>query len=222
MSAEPGQRAVLFDLDGTLTDPFHGITRSLQFALGRMSEPVPDAEDLRRFIGPPLQVTFRELLGGDQKRADEALRFYRQRYSETGKFENELIPGIVEAVRAIREVGYFLSVATSKLEAYSVDIVEHFGLMPLFDAVHGSQLDGSRADKGELIRHIMEAEQLTPEHTIMIGDRLHDVHGGRKNGIATIGVLWGFGDRAELEQAGAAAIATEPAQLPTLIADLLP
>lgn len=221
MSAAPGQRAVLFDLDGTLTGPFVGITRSIQFALGELGEPVPDAENLRRFIGPPLQVTFLEVLKGDQAKANEAVRLYRQRYAQTGKFENELIPGIVEAVTALKKADYFLSVATSKLETYSVDIVVHFGLMDLFDVVHGSQLDGSRADKAELIRHIVETESLSSQNTIMIGDRLHDVHGAARNGIKTIGVLWGFGDREELKAAGAAIIVSEPHEIPAAVESLL-
>lgn len=221
MTAREGQAAVLFDLDGTLTDPFVGITRSIQFALGKLGVTVPAAEMLRSFIGPPLQVTFNELLG-DPKRADEALQFYRQRYADTGKFENTLIPGTREAVSAIRDTGAFLSIATSKPEVYSVEIVEYFGLSSYFDAVHGSQLDGSRADKSDLIRFIVRHEKLDPSRTVMIGDRLHDVVGALASDIPTIGVMWGFGDRAELEQAGAARIATTPSDLPGLVTDMLP
>jgi len=221
MPASTRQPAVLFDLDGTLTNPFVGITRSMQFALGELGEPVPDTDTLRQYIGPPLQVTFPILFKGDAARANEALRLYRQRYAEIGKFENELIPGIVDALQPVRETGCFLSVATSKLESYSRDIIAHFGLNQYFDAVHGSQLDGARADKSELIAHIAASEGLDPARTVMIGDRLHDVHGASKNGIPTIGVLWGFGDRSELEQAGAAAIAERPDQLPGLIASFL-
>lgn len=215
-------KAVLFDLDGTLTDPFVGISSSMQYALEKMGRPIPLAEELRRYIGPPLQVTLPLLLASDDPAlAEQALGHYRERYSGPGKFENELIPGILEAVQAIAGQGHLLAVATSKLESYSVDIVEHFGLMPYFKAVHGSRLDGSNANKADLIRHIVATEGLDPALTVMIGDRLHDVHGASANGIKTIGVLWGFGDREELEEAGAARIAADPQELPGLIEDLL-
>jgi phosphoglycolate phosphatase len=212
--------SVLFDLDGTLTNPFTGITNSMQHALREVGLEPPLVEQLRRYIGPPLQVTFREILG-DDARAAEALGHYRQRYGETGKFENELIPGIVEAVQTLSESGYGLFVATSKLETYSIEIIDHFGLAPFFQRVHGSALDGSRADKGELIHHILQTEGLDPRQTVMIGDRLHDALGAASNDVRTIGVLWGFGDREELEGAGAAGIAGSPAQLPGMVRDVI-
>lgn len=208
--------AVLFDLDGTLTDPFIGITNSMQHALREMGKDAPAPAELRRYIGPPLQATFLEIFG-DEAMAAQALGFYRRRYGAVGKFENELIPGIANALQAIADAGHTLFVATSKLEAYSLDIIEHFGLTRFFRRVHGSALDGSRADKGDLIRHILSIERLDATQTVMIGDRLHDAHGAAKNGLRTIGVLWGFGDRAELEGAGVAGIATSPDELPGLV-----
>jgi phosphoglycolate phosphatase len=222
MPAKPNRPAVLFDLDGTLTNPFLGISRSIQYALQTLGYPVPEAESLRAYIGPPLQVTFPKLLASDDAALSaECLRLYRSRYADVGKFENELIPGIVEAVASLADAGYFLAVATSKLETYSREIVEHFGLAPFFDEIYGSQLDGSRADKGELIAYIVKTERLDPANSVMIGDRLHDVVGAKKNGMKAIGVLWGFGDRAELENAGAAAIAERPDALAGLIAGIL-
>ena len=218
MTEVPG--SVLFDLDGTLTDPFIGITRSMQHALRQMRMEPPPSEELRRYIGPPLQATFMEIFG-DEGLAAEALGFYRQRYGEFGKFENELIPGITDVLQTMTDAGYALFVATSKLESYSLDIVDHFGLSRYFRRVHGSAWDGSRADKGELIRHILRAEGLDPSRTVMIGDRLHDAHGAAKNDVRTIGVLWGFGDRAELEGAGAAGIAASPAELPDMVGDMI-
>lgn len=212
--------SVLFDLDGTLTNPFVGITSSMQHALRSLGQEPPPAEELRRYIGPPLRATFLEILG-DEGRATDAVRLYRDRYGEIGKFENELIPGIVDAVEALSDAGYALFVATSKLETYSLDIVDHFGLGRYFRRVHGSGLDGSRADKGELIRHILHAEGLDPRRTVMIGDRLHDAHGATSNGVRAIGVLWGFGDRAELQGAGATDIAVRPAELPAMVGGLL-
>lgn len=209
--------AVLWDLDGTLTNSFLGISRSLQHVMRALGHPVPEAESLRQYIGPPMQATLTRLVGDDPARVAEGLRLYRERYGAVGKLENEVIPGIPEALEAVARSGPRMFVATSKLETYSVDIVRHFGLQPYFQAVHGSQLDGARADKGELIAHVLEAESLDPGRTVMIGDRLHDVSGALKNGVAVVGVLWGFGDRAELEAAGATAIAEHPAELPALI-----
>jgi phosphoglycolate phosphatase len=212
--------SVLFDLDGTLTDPFVGITNSMQHALRQMGREPPLPGELRRYIGPPLQATFLEILG-DEVMAARALGFYRQRYGEVGKFENELIPGIIDALQTMIDAGYTLFVATSKLESYSLDIIDHFGLARFFRRVHGSALDGSRADKGELIRHILLTEGLDARRTVMIGDRLHDAHGAARNDVRTIGVLWGFGDRAELEGAGAARIATRPAELPEMVGGMI-
>lgn len=212
--------SILFDLDGTLTDPFVGITSSIQHALRQMGQEPPPSEELRRYIGPPLQANFMEMLG-DEAMAIEAMGFYRQRYGEVGKFENELIPGITEALQTMKDAGHTLFVATSKLETYSLDIVDHFGLAPYFRRVHGSALDGSRADKGELIRYILLTEGLDPRRTVMVGDRLHDAHGAARNDVRTIGVLWGFGDRAELEGAGAARIAASPAELPDMIGRMI-
>lgn len=218
MAKAPG--SILFDLDGTLTNPFLGITTSIQHALRQIGHEPPQPEDLRRFIGPPLQVSFLEILG-DEARATEAVGLYRMRYGEVGKFENELIPGIVDTLETLSEAGYGLFVATSKLETYSIDIVDHFGLTRFFRRVHGSALDGSRADKGDLIAHILREEELDPARTVMVGDRLHDAHGATRNDVRTIGVLWGFGDRAELEEAGAARIADKPSDLPGTISEII-
>jgi phosphoglycolate phosphatase len=212
--------SVLFDLDGTLTDPFIGITSSIQHALRQMGHEPPASEELRRYIGPPLQANFMEMLG-DEALAAQAVGFYRERYGDVGKFENELIPGITDVLRTMTNAGYTLFVATSKLETYSIDIIEHFGLSPFFRRVYGSALDGSRADKGELIRHIVHTEGLDPRQTVMIGDRLHDAHGAARNDIRAVGVLWGFGDRAELEGAGAARIAASPAELLDIVGAMI-
>jgi phosphoglycolate phosphatase len=212
--------SVLFDLDGTLTDPFIGITSSIQHALRQMGHEPPASEELRRYIGPPLQANFMEMLG-DEALAAQAVGFYREHYGDVGKFENELIPGITDALQTMTNAGYTLFVATSKLETYSIDIIDHFGLSPFFRRVYGSALDGSRADKGELIRHIVHTEGLDPQQTVMIGDRLHDAHGAAVNDIRAVGVLWGFGDRAELEGAGAARIAASPAELLDIVGAMI-
>ena len=214
------RRALLFDLDGTLTDPFVGITRSVQYAMERLGRPVPAADDLRWCIGPPLKLAFARLLEtADDAALDEGVRLYRERYATTGKYENRLVDGVPDMLAALVAKGYFLTIATSKLKTYAGDIIEHFKLGAYFDAVHGAELDGRNSAKGELVSHILATEQIDPSTAVMIGDRSHDVVGASANGVPAIGVLWGYGDRAEL--AGAARIAARPAEIPDLVEQIL-
>lgn len=216
-------RAILFDLDGTLTDPFDGITRSVQYALERLGHEVPPQDALRWMIGPPLRDSLPILLGTDDAAlVDEGMRLYRERYSDIGKFENTLIEGIPEVLKALDAQGYFLSVATSKPGTYAREIIAHFDLEQYFDAQYGSGLDGQHAHKPELIGHILRSEGLDPARTLMIGDRSHDVIGASANAVRAIGVLWGFGGHAELSENGATAIARSPRELTGIIASLLP
>lgn len=222
MPASTARPAVLFDLDGTLTDPFVGITRSLQYAMEKMGRIVPTADDLRWCIGPPIKAGFRLLLDTEDESAiDEGVRLYRERYASVGKFENMLIKGIPAALEYLAADGYFLSVATSKLKTYAGDIIDHFDLRQYFEVIHGSELDGTNAVKGDLIAHILAAEAIDPQRTVMIGDREHDVIGATANAVPAIGVLWGYGDRQELEAAGAARVAGQPADLRALVAEVL-
>ena len=143
------RRALLFDLDGTLTDPFVGITRSVQYAMERLGRPVPAADDLRWCIGPPLKLAFAKLLEtADEAALDEGVRLYRERYATTGKYENRLVDGVPDMLAALVAKGYFLTIATSKLKTYAGDIIEHFKLSAYFDAVHGADLDGRNSAKG--------------------------------------------------------------------------
>ncbi|MCX2722420.1 HAD hydrolase-like protein [Roseibium salinum] len=204
----------LFDLDGTLTDPFDGIVRSIQFAMEKMGRFAPPAEDLRWCIGPPLWDSFKVLLETDEKgRLDHAVAFYRERYTVTGLFENALIEGIPLALEQLQSAGIRLHVCTSKPHAYAGKIVEHFGLMPYFGKVHGSELDGTRSAKTELIAHVLEEEKIAASRTIMIGDRKHDLAGANANGVAGIGVLWGYGSRDELAAENPVLIAERPAEM---------
>ncbi|WP_262298746.1 HAD family hydrolase [Microvirga sesbaniae] len=199
----------LFDLDGTLTDPKAGITRSVQYALERLGRPVPDAGALTWMIGPPLVSGFTELLGGAEEVPD-AVRFYRERYGDVGLFENEVYAGIPALLRSLEEKGVRLHVATSKLQVFAQRILEHFDLSRFFAGIYGSEPDNRNADKRDLIRHILDRERFDPAGAVMIGDRKHDVIGAAANGIATIGVSWGYGSREELRQAGAACLADDP------------
>lgn len=213
---------VLFDLDGTLTDPFVGITRSIDHALARLGRIAPAAEELRWCIGPPLKTSFAVLLDTeDQALLDAAVEHYRERYSAVGKFENTLIDGIPEALADLQAGGATMWVATSKLETYASEIVVHFGLMPHFGRVHGSQADGRNSSKSELIGHILASEGLDPKRCVMVGDRSHDVVGAAAHGIPTVGVGWGYAAPGELEVAGAAAIAECASQLPVMIDTLM-
>jgi phosphoglycolate phosphatase len=218
-----GGCTILFDLDGTLTDPFEGITRSIRHALERLGRVPPPAESLRWCIGPPLQSAFRELLATDDEAwIRQAVDLYRERYADVGKFENVLIDGIPELLSGLKADGYALAVATSKLQSYAGEIVEHFGLMQYFDTVYGSEPDGRYADKGDLIGLILKLRHIDAERTLMIGDRMHDIVGAAKNGVRGVGVLWGYGDRTELVNAGADAMADSPADLGGIIRKNLP
>lgn len=203
-------RVAFFDLDGTLTDPKPGICGSAQFALREMGLPVPPQEELEWLIGPPMIESMRKLAG---ERAEEGLRLYRQRYGETGLFENRVYDGIPELLQQLRDGDWRLMVATSKAEPYAIRIVEHFGLGGFFDRVYGAGLDGSLMHKDELLSFALEDSRVAPARAAMIGDRKFDVLGAGANGLRTIGVLWGYGGRAELEEAGAASIVSSPREI---------
>ena len=209
---------VLFDLDGTLTDPKPGITRCIQYALSELGYKPPDANELLWCIGPPLKSSFSQLLQtSDDTLLEEAISLYRSRFSTIGLFENSLYPQIPETLKIIRAAGYQTFVATSKPQIYATRIIEYFDLAPLFDGVYGSELDGNRSVKGDLISYIIERESLSPSTVVMIGDRLHDIIGAKKNNIASIGVTYGYGSREELETHKADLIADCPKEIPTLL-----
>ena len=217
----PAASTVLFDLDGTLTDPKEGITKSIQYALHALGRPVPPMEDLLWTIGPPLRWNFVQLLGSEDF-ADEGVRLYRERFGKVGLFENAVIPGIPDLLDRLVAEGRRLFVATSKPHVYATRIVERFGLADRFLHVYGSELDGTNADKRDLLRMIMRREGLDPARTVMIGDREHDVIGARTSGIATIGVRWGYGSDEELFEAGAAVLVDSPEEIGALLTEAGP
>jgi len=209
---------ILFDLDGTLTDPKPGITRCIQYALSELGYKSPDANELLWCIGPPLKSSFSQLLQtSDETLLEEAILLYRDRFSTIGLFENSLYPQIPETLKIIRAAGYQTFVATSKPQIYAERIIKYFDLAPLFDGVYGSELDGNRSVKGDLISYIIERESLSASTVVMVGDRLHDIIGAKKNNIAAIGVTYGYGSREELETHGADLIADYPKEIPTLL-----
>ena len=207
-------KAALFDLDGTLTDPREGITRSIAYALERMGVQPPPLDALTFAIGPPLRRSLATLIGNESPVAVErALALYRERFADVGLYENAVYDGIVEALRAIADGGAILYVATSKPRVYAERIVRHFGLETHFKAIHGCELDGTREDKRDLLAHLMPHHGVAPGEAAMIGDRGVDMVAGRHHGLRAVGALWGYGTRDELEQAGAHAICASPAQL---------
>lgn len=197
---------LLFDLDGTLTDAGPGITRCVQHALGALGRSVPSASELGWCLGPPLQVSFAELLGSSvPELIDQAIALYRERFVEVGMFENTVYPGVREGLERLSGAGHQLFIATSKPHVYARQILGHFDLLRLFAAVYGSELSGEHGDKSELIRYLLEREGCDGD-ACMVGDRRHDVEGAHANGLDAVGVLWGYGSRAELEKAGADAL----------------
>ncbi|MAS92122.1 MAG: HAD family hydrolase [Verrucomicrobiales bacterium] len=212
---------LLFDLDGTLTNPFLGITNCISYALEKLGRTSPPAESLRWCIGPPLKESFFKLLDTDDPElADEGVAYYRDRFGSVGLFENEIFPEIPECLAILQDKGFTMSVATSKPEVFAKQIIEHFDLSQFFRSVDGAELDGTRTQKPILLSHIIERDRLDPTNTVMIGDRKHDVEGAIANGVYPISVLWGFGSFEELEEAGAKAIVDSPLKLTETILSL--
>jgi len=209
---------LLFDLDGTITDPKPGITGAVRHALATLGKPAPAEDDLAWVIGPPLRDTFRTLLG--EALVEPAIGLYREQYGATGYKDALVIPGMPETLDRLATDGYRLFVATSKPHFYARRVLAHFGLDSRFITIHGAELDGTHDNKGELISYILATEGLTAAETLMIGDREHDVLGAARNGVPCIGVAWGYGSHAELTEAGARHICAAPGELPDAIAGL--
>lgn len=212
-------RHLFFDLDGTLTDPATGIIASFRHALDALAGPRCSDAELRRFIGPPLRESFGEILGTEDSEVIElAVRHYRERYSSRGLFENEVYPGVTEALTELGHGGFRMWVVTSKPTVYAIPILEHFGLWPHFSVVYGAELSGEHSTKAELIGKALRCEQIHPSQVCMIGDREHDVHGARAHpGLLSLGVLWGYGSRGELETAGADVLVESIEALPAMV-----
>ncbi|MCI6728977.1 MAG: HAD family hydrolase [Clostridiales bacterium] len=196
---------IYFDLDGTLTDSGPGIMNAVAYALGAMGRPVPSRASMRRFIGPPLSYSFQAYEGMSPEDARRAVELYRVYYNDRGKFENTPYPGIDRLLEALRAKGKRLYVATSKPEGLSVEILEHFGLAGYFERIAGSTLDDSRSTKIQVLRYAIGMGGR--ERAVMVGDRHLDVEGARENGLPCVGVVYGYGSRQELQEAGALALA---------------
>ncbi|MCX7402107.1 MAG: HAD-IA family hydrolase [Planctomycetia bacterium] len=204
---------LLFDLDGTLTDPGSGITRCIQHALLGLNRIAPSSADLYWCVGPPLRESFATLLESSETALlERAIALYRQRFASVGMFENEVYPEIADALAELVADGHRLLVVTSKPHVYAEAILTHFKLRDMFVAVYGSELSGERCDKSILLRYMLSLEG-DKEPSLMIGDRRHDIAAAHTSGLQSVGVLWGYGTYAELEQAGARKIVASVAEL---------
>jgi phosphoglycolate phosphatase len=200
---------IYFDLDGTLTDPKPGITRSIQYALRKLGRGAPSEDALTWCIGPPLRASFVTLLGDDGL-ADRGVAFYRERFADIGLYENAVYPDIEHVLAGLARPGRRLFVATSKPAVYAKRIIEHFKLAHHFETVFGSELDGTRVHKGELLAYAIDIARTDPARSIMIGDRSHDIVGAKQNAMDAMGVTYGYGSPEELIDAGASHICATP------------
>lgn len=203
---------ILFDLDGTLTNPKEGITKCVQYALKHFGIE-RECDELISFIGPPLKEQFMQYASLSEEEGVKAVEIYRERFAPIGIFENEIYDGILSMLESLKKQGKTLAIATSKPAVFAEKISHKYGIEPYITLLEGSELDGRNTDKAIVIKNAMEKLGATNENTIMVGDRKHDVIGARKNGIDCIGVSYGYGKDGELEESGALKIAHTPNEL---------
>lgn len=191
---------ILIDLDGTLTDPKVGITTSARYGLEKIGHPISDEINIDWIIGPPLKASLAKILNveADHVLAEQALMGYRERFAVKGLYENHVFEGVAETLVELKRRGYRLFVATAKPTVYAKQILEHFDLAQYFTDIHGSELNGDRTNKAELIQYILAQQKLQADQCLMVGDREHDIFGARQNGIDTIAVNYGYGSQEEL------------------------
>lgn len=198
------KRYVLFDLDGTLTDSQEGIKNAIKYSLASFGIIVEDDNQLRSWLGPPLVDSLMKFCGFDRDKAMEGTLKFREYYNRQGYSENKVYPGIEDLLKSLKQQGYQLMTATSKPEEAARRILQHFSLDRYFTYIGGAAQDESRVRKADVIRYVLETNNITRlSEVMMVGDREHDVFGAKQTGLDVIGVLYGYGDREELEQAGA-------------------
>lgn len=209
---------ILFDLDGTLTDPKEGITKSVAYALESFGIRVEDRDCLCKFIGPPLKDSFVNFYGFEEAQAEAAVEKYREYFRPFGIFENQVYDGVEELLRTLTEDGRMVILATSKPTVFAEQILEHFHLRPFFSYVIGSELDGTRVKKGDVIAYALEQAGISDKsQAVMVGDREHDIIGAKENGLDSIGVLYGYGTQEEFQECGADAVAESVEELKGLL-----
>jgi phosphoglycolate phosphatase len=207
----------LFDLDGTLIDSEHGIVACVKHALAKLDVPAPSQEELRDWIGPPLRHSFAPLLDHDPLRIDAAVEYYHERFHTDGWREHSIYPGIEMLIQRLLASGHQLAVVTSKPQRHAAPIIAHLPFGDAFLRLYGPSPNSAHSEKASMIAAALADFGARPEQTVMIGDRRFDIEGAVANDVRGIGVLWGFGSRAELEQAGASAIAATPDELAALL-----
>ncbi|SCM94308.1 Phosphoglycolate phosphatase [Bacillus mycoides] len=203
----------LFDLDGTLTDPKEGIINSVLYALKKVGIEELHANELDSFIGPPIQQSFVERYNMSEGEVERAVFYFREYLKQRGLFENNVYEGIPNLLQQLKNTGNRLFVATSKPTVFAKQVLDHFQLTNYFEDIIGSNLEGTRIKKEEIIAHILQTNELNKEEIVMIGDRKHDVIGANHNGIASIGILYGYGSETELTQVGATHIVKDVKEL---------
>ena len=213
-------KTVFFDLDGTLTDSCRGIFTGVSIALSAFGITVAPESVTREVIGPPLFDCFHRIYGLGEEDARRAVALYREYYGREGLFVNDVYEGVYPMLSALRDAGYTLMMATGKPHEYARRISEHFGFNKTLSAVYGAEFDGTRGDKADLLRYAMEREGLRADECVMIGDRRYDIKGALEVGATPIGVLWGYGDRAELSEAGCTHFAEKPSDLVEIVSKI--
>ncbi|MFC1977580.1 HAD hydrolase-like protein [Chloroflexota bacterium] len=209
---------IFFDLDGTLTDSKEGITKCIQYSLTELGRPYPSELEVNDFIGPPLRSTFKKLLGSSEELLiEQAVSLYRERFSKVGLFENTVYPGIVEVLSTLHENSFKLYVVTTKPKLYADRIIKHFLLAQWFSDIFGTELDGRFDNKAKLIEFIVNHLKLTPEETIIVGDRREDIVAGKANRIGTVGVTYGYGSKQEIINAAPDYICGSPSEIQVTI-----
>jgi len=212
---------LLFDLDGTLTNPRPGIVRCMKYAFDRLGAPYPSDDVLASFIGPPLRGTFAALLAtSDREMVERALSFYREQYGDTGLFENHLYDGVGQMLEHVRVTASASFVATLKPKPYADRIVRRLGLERYFVGIYGPEMDGRFDDKVDLVAHLLAREKIPADRAVMIGDRVGDIVAARANGVRSIGVLWGYGSESELTDARADQLCASPGDLRSCLSRL--
>ncbi len=208
---------LLFDLDGTLTDPMIGITKSVRYALNHFGIEVKTLEELIPFIGPPLKKSFENFYGFTESDAEKAVEIYREYFSTTGLFENKVYEGIPALLASLKAENKRLFVATSKPTVFAKQILEHFSLSEYFEDICGSFLSGERVEKEDVIRHVLTEYHLEPKDAVMVGDRRFDIDSGKALGLKTVGVLYGYGSEEEIKKAAPDKIANTVCDLSALL-----
>ncbi len=212
---------ILFDLDGTVSESAQGIRKSLEYAIKKLDCHMPNLDDYTLYIGPPLIDTFRNLCGLSPKEAEYGASLYRSYYNEKGKFLNRAYPGVREAAEALQKHDLLLAICTSKYESFAKEILHILDLEDCFDEVCGSNLDGSRKDKKDLIPYAIERLggnfPKDRDATVMIGDTWYDAMGARLCGVDFIGARYGYGTESAMREQGAEVFADDPQELAELI-----